>query len=65
MNVPLSDEIKHKRTAAIKLLLEQSKKWDNELYTAYDFQIDLILRDCLKIECRMLGKEPFEYIVLN
>lgn len=64
MNVPKSIEIKNKRINAISLLLKQSESWNDKLYTVYDFQIDLILRDCLKIESRTLGKEPFDFIEL-
>ena len=57
-----SIEIRAKRTKAIELLLKHSESWNDRIYSSYDFQLDVVLRNCMGILPRDLGKEPFDYI---
>lgn len=60
-----SIEIKLKRIAAIETIKKESQKWDINLYTAYDFQLDMIIRDSCGFSPRNLGKPPYDYIELT
>lgn len=59
------EEIVLKRERAIETLKKESLKWDVGLYSAYDFQLDMIIRDCCNYRPRQIGKAPYEYIELS
>ena len=65
MNRSRQKEIATKRAQAIELIKQKSLTWDIELYSAYDFQLDMIIRDCCNYQPRKVGKAPYEYIELG
>lgn len=65
INKNQSQEILLKRKKAIELVKQQSLNWDTKLYSAYDFQLDMIIRDCCRYPSRKIGKAPYDYIKLS
>lgn len=64
MNNQAINEVSEKRYQALLKVTELSQQQRDNEYTAFDFMLDRLLRERLKLPRKEVGKAPYDFIEL-